>query len=574
MAALAASALAQSQFGQFGSHVKSALNGNQSARSQRARDMMYPPNAMATPKAVRTLLVGIKPGTPISAFTNALPQGAAVLREIPRLNLVSIIFSSEAAAKGAMAKVKAMPMVRYVQRDGVQKIDAFPNDPMYKSQWSHRRTAATLAWGITTGASTTIAVVDTGIDLAHPEFAGRIVNPMSFTTPTVADVQGHGTHTSGIAAAAGNNGIGVAGVSWRSNIMPVKGLYDDGTGSDSDLLAALTAAADAGADVISYSIGGYADGASDFPQAWIDCVDYMHSKGCVFVGSAGNNSINVDTVREVYGVWRIPGSYSEVFDVASSNSRNQRSGFSNYGLMVDVTAPGEDILSTLPDGYGIESGTSMACPYVSGVSALIKSVGGLTMPPADVQTAITSTASALPTGCAHGLLNAYLAVNAVRITDFDLTPSSVNIVYGSLHSGSASDLDTIDDVAFSVQATNIPNYGPTIMYDSTYNIGDTSNIYSITFQHIAKADQYTNCTINLWDPVKLKWVTFSSKLLGTTTSTMSFHMYATDIAKYVDSFGVLKARFTGVTRLRRFGGPPAGLPIVDADAQGLKFVLK
>lgn len=526
-------------------------------------------------KVARTLIVGIKDSASIPAFKAALPSGATVTNEIGRLNIEIVEFPDKASADQGYATIKAMKMVKYVDHDGIQKALGWPNDPLYARQFSHSRTNTSVAWGISTGSSAiTVAVVDTGIDLAHPEFAGRIVNPMSFTTPTVQDVNGHGTHCAGIASAEGNNGVGVAGVSWKSMIMPIKGLSDGGSGSESNLLAALTAAADAGANVISYSIGGYRF-QKTVPQSWIDVVDYMHSKNCVFVAASGNDGVNIDTLPTQYGVVEIPCSNPATFAVASSNSRLLLSSFSNFGkTLVDVVAPGENILSTLPGGYGLESGTSMACPYVSGVSALVLAVGGTSLTPAEVETLIKSNAAKSPTGCANGLVNTLFALRgaAANLT-FDLTPTSVNVVYGSVVGGTSADLDVLDDSFFTVQSTNVPVYGPVVVYDTSYDLGDTSNVHSVMLRQVVKASAPTNSTLLVWDPVGLKWVTFSSDLITSATKNVTTFLYRTDLDKYVDGNGILKVRYNGMARLRRFG--EAGTTYtVSTDGQGLKLFMK
>ena len=539
------------------------------------------PNASAEDKALfdrveRTLVVGLKSWNDAANFRASLPAGASIYREIPRLGIEAVVFPSKAAAQSAMASFKAMPSVRYVDTDGIQQALGWPNDPMYGRQFSHIRTNTNVAWGITVGsADITVAVVDTGIDLSHPEFAGRIVNPMAFGYPSVNDGNGHGTHCAGIASAAGDNGIGVAGVSWKSNIMPIKGLSDGGSGSEVDLMAALTAAADAGANVISYSVGGYRGG-KVVPQGWIDMVNYMHDRNCVFVAAAGNDGVDLDTLPKKFNVVEVPCSNPDTFAVASSNSRNALSSFSNFGkTLVDVVAPGEGILSTFPGGYGLDSGTSMACPYISGVSALILSVGGVSMTPAEVELAITSTAGPTPVGCAHGLVNTYFAVRGAAASDnYDVTPSNVSIVYGTLASGSASNLDAADDNFFAVSAATVPIYGPVVVYDATYELGDVSNVHSIMLRSVLKATQPTNSTLMLWDPVKHTWVPFSSALIDSTKKDMTTFLYLADIAKYVDENGVLKVRYNGLGRIRRFGDDGRVGFEVDTDSQGLRLFLK
>ncbi len=519
--------------------------------------------------AARTLIVGADKG--VSAGPHLMiPQGAQIIKTIPRIGAQVIRFPSKAMADSMVAVYKRTNGVRYVEHDGVQRaLGGFPNDPYYYRQWSHNRTNTNFGWGMSTGSpDITVAVIDTGIDLNHPEFAGRIVNPVALVAPTVRDGNGHGTHCSGIASAAGNNGIGVAGVSWLSKIMPIKALYDEGYGFDSDLTEAMVIATDAGANVVSYSVGGYN---TTVPQEYLDAIDYMHSHNVVFCAASGNDGVNLDTLPVLYGLEEVPCSYAPTFSVASSNSMNRMSGFSNYGQTVDITAPGEKIMSTFPNGYGYDTGTSMACPYIAGVSALIFSLGGTSMPYQDVEDLITSTSFPYPSGASHGLVNTMMAMRALPIDDnFDLVPADLSVLYGSVTTGDVSSLAVKDDTYLGVQAVPVAYYGPTVVFDTTYYLGDITHISSMYLKNYVKTDAPVNATLNLWDPHRLAWVPFSSKLINGGEVDMASWIYQSDLAKYTDNNGVLKVRFSGFGRLRRFGTDNPATFTVSADAQGLR----
>jgi subtilisin family serine protease len=199
-------------------------------------------------------------------------------------------------------------------------------------------------------------------DTAHPDdlvgwnFVNNTNNPF--------DDNGHGTHTAGTIGAIGNNGVGVVGVNWRVQIMPLKFLDSSGNGTDADAAAALVYAANHGARVSNNSYGG-----GGYSQTMINALNYAAGKGDVFVAAAGNSGHNTD-VQPNY-----PSAYpnDNILAVAAIASSGALAGFSNYGpTTVDLAAPGVGIVSTLPNGrYGSMSGTSMATPHVTGAVALV-----------------------------------------------------------------------------------------------------------------------------------------------------------------------------------------------------------
>jgi thermitase len=247
---------------------------------------------------------------------------------------------------------------------------------------------APAAWSVTTGTPATIvAVLDTGIDLSNPEFAGRIwvnpnggsgadgyvgdVNGWNFVNNTgnVWDDNGHGTHVTGILAAAGNNGYGVVGVDWNATIMPVKILDNSGGGTTDAAVNGIYFAVEHGARVINASWGG---GPSS--QALADAINYAGNYGVVFVTAAGNglppyySGRNNDKVASYPADYRLPNEIA----VAAIDQSGNLASFSNFGAhTVDLAAPGVNILSTVPGGFAYYSGTSMATPYVAGVVALL-----------------------------------------------------------------------------------------------------------------------------------------------------------------------------------------------------------
>ena len=283
------------------------------------------------------------------------------------------------------AELTKHPEVVYAEPDLLMHTTLTPNDPYFSStgswgqsyadMWGLQKINAPAAWDVTTGSdSVLVAVVDTGLDTTHPDSAGRFVSGWNFVTNTgtMLDDFGHGTHVSGTIAAATNNELGVAGINWAGQILPLKALDQNGSGPMSTLARALQYAADQGAEVMNNSWGG-----SGYSQTLQDAVNYAYGLGCIVVAAAGNSASDVKYFE--------PAGLENVVSVAATGPQDVRASFSSYGSLVDVSAPGVDILSlhaTGTDMYGggthivgtnyyRSDGTSMACPHAVGVLALL-----------------------------------------------------------------------------------------------------------------------------------------------------------------------------------------------------------
>ena len=340
---------------------------------------------------------------------------------------------------------------------------ALPNDPSFAQEWSLQNwgqsggTAgidinATRAWDITTGSrSVVVAVIDSGIDLTHPDLAANLwTNPGEIAgngidddrngfvddihgwnfvdnNANLQDGYGHGTHVAGIIGAVGNDGIGVTGVAWRVSLMVLRVQNDAGVGSTSGVIGALryatTMRRDFGSNVVVTNNSWEA--AAGYSAAIEGLIREQGEAGITFVAAAGNHGTNNDVTP------RYPSNYDlpNVIAVASLASSGVLAGSSGYGpTTVDLAAPGTFILSTWKGGgYAALSGTSMAAPHVSGAVALLAAAKpGITV--AEVRGAILGTtaplASLVGKTVTGGRLDAFAALASLGVAAAPLPPAT------------------------------------------------------------------------------------------------------------------------------------------------------
>lgn len=398
-------------------------------------------------------------GVPLTYF-RPMSGGAHVLRLPERLPLAEV----EAIA----GRLAALPEVEYAEPDAIMRPFLTPNDPRYGEQWhylppgsGHYGINAPAAWDVTTGAaSIVVAVVDTGIT-GHADLNGRTVPGYDFISDswTANDGDGrdgdpsdpgdwvaagdcgvgeparnsswHGTHVAGTIGAASNNGVGVAGINWQSRILPVRALGRCG-GMISDIADGMRWAAGLSvpgvpnnshpAKVINLSLGGL----GTCNTTYQDAINAIVAAGTTVVVAAGNSNDNAALYR--------PASCDGVITVAATDRNGARAYYSNFGSVVEISAPGGETVPTTTDGvlstlnagtqgpstdtYAYYQGTSMAAPHVAGVASLLYSLNpGFT--PAQILSILQNTVTHFPTGstcnvlnCGAGIVNAGAAVNA------------------------------------------------------------------------------------------------------------------------------------------------------------------
>jgi subtilisin family serine protease len=439
--------------------------------------------ALERPDVLTPAAGGLTTATPALAATLAehgLDRGEYVVHKTGPLSgrdRCYLLLRSGRAGFDAVAAARdltAVPGVRAAAVNGLRELFLVPNDPGFGQQWHLQPGNAAgvhvdEAWDLEPGdPGVVIAIMDTGLDWSHPDLAAKVrVNPLETAgngidddqNGYIDDVRGwdfgnhdadarphsvlqqgldvgfHGTHCAGIAAAATNNAVGIAGTAGGCRLLPLKIIDTAGQFTDAAVTEAFLYAIDNGADVVSMSFGGPGDGgAAEFFQTLVD--DAL-AAGIVCVAAAGNNN----DAALMY-----PAACAGVISVGATNPSGQRASFSTYGTWVTVNAPGEQIWSTIQSNYSFDfltgilyqllygwdgthpymncDGTSMACPLVAGVCGLILSAApGLT--PAEVRQHLLDTGDVVSFDQPLGVkVNALAAIASLQSTFVQDTPAA------------------------------------------------------------------------------------------------------------------------------------------------------
>jgi subtilisin family serine protease len=281
------------------------------------------------------------------------------MAEYPELNAVVAAAKRPEELETWVQRWRESPYVEYIHPNHKVQIDAKPNDPSYSLQSYLNQIGAEKAWDQVRGnRDIIIAVVDTGVDLNHPDLKSNLTSGVNLIHPAKPpqDDHGHGTNVAGVLAAVGNNRLGVAGVLWNAKIMPVKALEEDGSGDEGKLGEGVLYAVDHGAKIVVLSLGLY-----KYSPFMRDVVEYAEKRGTLLVAAAGNDGQAV----------KYPAAYPTVLAVGGVDRNNQVVSHSNYGQEMDVVAPFKVYTTSLGGGYNVNEGTSMAAPQVAAAAAMI-----------------------------------------------------------------------------------------------------------------------------------------------------------------------------------------------------------
>jgi len=383
-------------------------------------------------------------------------------------NVYKITFPSDVNIYSVMDDYSRDIDVEYIEPNYIYHTCIEPNDPFFDMQWAFHQENdhdidAPEAWDIEKGSDDVIiAIIDTGVDWDHPDLCDNIwinedeipdngrddddngyvddIRGWDFVNTSLEvwpgedgkdednnpmDFDGHGTHCAGIAGAVTNNGIGIAGTCWNCRIMALRAGYKSASGRGvlelCNIVKAIVYAVDNGAKIISMSYGAYTSPATEYRA-----IEYAHKKGVTLVAAAGNCNIS----KKFF-----PAGYDGVIAVSATNRNDEKADFSNFGYWVDVAAPGVEIYSTyFDDCYRFLEGTSMSCPFVAGLSALILSKNQ-NLSPEEVKTILKSTVDPVKSKeyIGVGRINAYKALSRNSTPIVEITsPKDGTVVEGSI----------------------------------------------------------------------------------------------------------------------------------------------
>jgi len=362
------------------------------------------------------LLVKFKSGTSDEAIENIMEQFHDRIEDRiesdPGLDAIDDLDDADVAA--TVARYSSLPEVEYAEPNYEIELDAadappftpvLPHDPRFNDQWALANSgqrggkegadiSATRAWATTTGSDkVVVAVLDSGVDYTHEDLApnmwtrpanlapyhdnelGTIDDTNGFnaidSSSDPMDENGHGTHCAGIIGAEGSNDIGISGVNWKVQIMPLKFMNAGGFGTTKDAIEAINYVIDRKKAGVNVRIISASWGSTQKARALEEVIRKAYESDILFVAASGNASTNNDRNPHFPSSYNVPN----VISVAALDRNDQLAKFSNYGVKsVAIAAPGVDILSTwLGNEYEEKSGTSMATPVVAGVAALIVS---------------------------------------------------------------------------------------------------------------------------------------------------------------------------------------------------------
>ncbi len=456
------------------------------------------------PCAEGEVLVKFKDAVTESAFESTLQALSSEPLDTASDIVVADVPEGE-TVESFVEELEAQPNVEYAQPNYVYTLESTTiNDPYAAQQWHLGKIGVYDAWDITMGISDIrVAVIDTGVDLSHPDLTGQIVAQadMVDNDGNAQDDDGHGTHVAGIIAANANNGIGVAGIAPGTKLIAVDVFYNDGNAYSLDVAEGINFAVANGADVINLSLGHYISSDTVLQAA----IASAAAANVVCVAAAGNDATSDP---------HYPSSYDSCISVSATDWNDSLASYSNFGSTIDISAPGGDsnsmpsslILSTCYDAsthsseYAYMGGTSMASPVVAGVAALMLS-SNQSLSATDIKNMLTSTAVDIGVPgrddqYGYGRVNAHAAVSAasgipytpVAVSGVDLNEASLSMLTSETYLLTAS----LSPLNASNKAVTFSSNNPSVATVSATGVVTAKSIGSAVITATTADGGFTN----------------------------------------------------------------------------------
>ena len=443
------------------------------------------------------ILVMPRAGLSEDEFAKALAPHGGKGKKIGQSDLHVVELPGNASEKAVVERLNRHPHIKFAELDRLVTPNFVSNDPYMGSEWHLNKVGATTAWDTTQGAGVIIAILDSGVDGTHPDLAPQMVPGYNFydNNTNTADVNGHGTAVAGVAAAATNNALGVAGVAGQARIMPVRIADANAYAYYSTIAKGVTYAADNGARVVNCSYGGVAGSATIQSAA-----QYLKNKGGLMFVSAGNNGIDENLAPT-----------TTMIAVSATDQNDYRTSWSSYGNFVSMAAPGITYTTSRGGYYDNWQGTSFSSPLTAGVAALMMaakpSLGSADIEKLMFSTAVDIGAAGRDIYYGYGRVDAAAAVQAVLNTTVAVdtqTPTvsiSNPIAYATATgvvpvnvnaadnvgvarvelkvNGSTVSVDSAAPFAFSWNSAGVPNGMANLVayaYDAAGNVAASSTV--------------------------------------------------------------------------------------------------
>lgn len=488
--------------------------------------MEFTGRMIARPLQIETLLargLGVTQAVTVRNEARALVEGITL--EYVEATDEYIIQVPAGKDENSLAReLLASGAFQYVEPDWRVFPQLIPNDPQYGSQYHHTRVFAPQAWDMFTGDNTPmgyerviVAITDTGVRLTHQDLRNLLVNGYNSVTGLrqqdggqVNDINGHGTHCAGIAGAEGNNGLNGVGYAWRHRIMPVRVTNSsDGSSSLTWITNGIRWAADNGARIVSTSYSGASNSTVQTTGAYV-----KNTRNGLSFWAAGNNG------QRLTG-WDHP----DVTIVGATNANNQRASFSNFGIPIDVFAPGENIFATYntsDSAMTTLSGTSMACPGAAGLGALMMAANPF-VGAQQIETTLYQSCTSMgnPDDFGWGLVHSQRSLQNLY-ANFDFLVRNVSAQRGRNATGGVGDLRAPDDNRFfTIQNSIEAVAGQVSRTEVVYEFNSTTSIVTrldFTYRGFTNVNGIGRATY-LWNWSTNQWELVDDRLDATTNTT-------------------------------------------------------